>query len=479
MKIKNISFILVVLALSLSFASCEKWIDIEPQQSLSQEEALVSIKDHKAALLGIYSLTRSEDYYGQAFTVLPDIMSDNASITTVNNGAYTSLYDYTFHTGTYEVRDFWTEAYRIVANANNIINSMNDKKFEGDLLESERNHILGETYALRGIALFDIAKTFASAYNPATAASTPGIPVVTTTSKDIFPARATLLESYKQITEDLEEAAKLLLVAETTDKETVDNNRIGYVAVKAMLTRVYLAMKDYDKVISTYNDIKGNIELALNADDYAKIWGESVSPEILWQIEITTKDSSPQIGWVYWYDVKERPDYVATSEIMGLYSTDDYRKSVCYKKEGSRWTVRKYITNPSVGLSGVNNIKVIRTAEVVLNAVEAYIAKTDATAKTLFAQLYEARRPGVTFDNTISDADLKIAYNNERRAELAFEGQRWFDLKRNGADMVRIPTEGASAGAAKTIVSTSKYWNWPIPTSELNANKNLVQDSKW
>lgn len=53
----------------------------------------------------------------------------------------------------------------------------------------------------------------------------------------------------------------------------------------------------------------------------------------------------------------------------------------------------------------------------------------------------------------------------ERRLELAFEGDRWFDLVRTGRAVEVLPT-----------LTDSRFTLWPIPQGELDTAPNLVQN---
>jgi hypothetical protein len=135
----------------------------------------------------------------------------------------------------------------------------------------------------------------------------------------------------------------------------------------------------------------------------------------------------------------------------------------------------------------------IRYTEVILNYVEACIELgEDAEARTYLNMV--RRRAGMPETNE-SGADLKARYRNERRVEMAFEDQRYFDIRRwmiapqayTNAEGVEIRdkmlpnNKPAGTGTFKVIKVQDRAWNdrgylLPIKMDEMNRNNKLVQN---
>ncbi|MGE5383615.1 MAG: RagB/SusD family nutrient uptake outer membrane protein, partial [Omnitrophica WOR_2 bacterium] len=64
----------------------------------------------------------------------------------------------------------------------------------------------------------------------------------------------------------------------------------------------------------------------------------------------------------------------------------------------------------------------------------------------------------------------------ERRLELAFEGHRWFDLKRTGRAIEVMSNVKGPNGEALNYQPNENKLLWPIPQSELDNNTKLVQN---
>ena len=94
------------------------------------------------------------------------------------------------------------------------------------------------------------------------------------------------------------------------------------------------------------------------------------------------------------------------------------------------------------------------------------------------AALVNQIRSRVNLPNTsaANQADMRLAIEKERRLELAFEGHRWYDLKRTGRAITVI---NAAVGANGENLGYSLNENrllWPIPQAELDKNTKLTQN---
>lgn len=77
------------------------------------------------------------------------------------------------------------------------------------------------------------------------------------------------------------------------------------------------------------------------------------------------------------------------------------------------------------------------------------------------------RRAGLPDLMNLSQDNLREAILNERRLELAFEGQRWFDLVRTGRLVSTLTSKGTT--------NVKEYHNlFPIPLFHIGVNPNLL-----
>ncbi len=113
----------------------------------------------------------------------------------------------------------------------------------------------------------------------------------------------------------------------------------------------------------------------------------------------------------------------------------------------------------------------MRFADVLLMKAEALnnLGRTDEAESPLNRV---RTRAGLVAVSDLSQAEMKEVILHERRMELAFEGQRWFDLIRVdngqwGLDFLH------SIGK---LNATEKHLLFPIPLKEIESNPNLIQN---
>ncbi len=167
--------------------------------------------------------------------------------------------------------------------------------------------------------------------------------------------------------------------------------------------------------------------------------------------------------------------------------------------------LRKYM-NPSVSLDPVTPNKLhhhyilFRYAEILLNYAEAmYEWQGSADATTVDcplsarAALNQVRTSAGMPSVTASGEDFREKVRNERRVELAFEGHRFFDIRRwkiAGDDAVRNIygvqiTQSGDSYSYQRVLLENRYWDdkmylYPFPQNEVYMNpSNLIQNPGW
>ena len=131
---------------------------------------------------------------------------------------------------------------------------------------------------------------------------------------------------------------------------------------------------------------------------------------------------------------------------------------------------------PSEGpLNGTDNISVIRLSEVYLNRAEARAnLGNDAGAQADVDIIRQRANPGVAAVSA-TGAALKTEVYNERRAELAFEGHRIFDINRRKQNLVRA-LDCTSVPEACNLSYPNNLFILPIPDGEINSNADITQN---
>lgn len=156
------------------------------------------------------------------------------------------------------------------------------------------------------------------------------------------------------------------------------------------------------------------------------------------------------------------------------------------------------ITTTNNATTTRHNWIVMRLAEVYLNYAEAmynYYGNADAQGE-LGLSANEAinvlrNREDIQMPEFQGSADFETRYMRERMVELAFEGHRFWDVRRwkkgaqlfNAVDVANI-TLDANGNVILERVSKGRQWNdkynlYPIPQSELQKNHRLTQNPGW
>ena len=166
--------------------------------------------------------------------------------------------------------------------------------------------------------------------------------------------------------------------------------------------------------------------------------------------------------------------------------------------------LRKYVDNSisfeagSTTAATHHNWILFRYAEVLLNYAEAMIHVNgncdykDATYTMSAREALNAvrKRAGIPEVAACSQDEFLMRVKHERRVEMAFEGQRFWDLRRwknldetKNIYAVRITHHDGVLSYEKTLLSersvSNKLYFYPIANVELFKNKKLVQNSGW
>jgi hypothetical protein len=118
----------------------------------------------------------------------------------------------------------------------------------------------------------------------------------------------------------------------------------------------------------------------------------------------------------------------------------------------------------------------IRLADILLLKAEALNESGDVNgAATLVNQV--RARVSLAPTTASTQAAMRLAIEKERRLELAFEGHRWFDLKRTqrAIEVINLLKDGNSNGLGYQL--TENKLVWPIPQSERDKNIKLTQNA--
>jgi starch-binding outer membrane protein, SusD/RagB family len=478
MKAKYILYGLLITGAFFT-SSCNDIIDLEPEFVLDGSQRFNSLDDYEFSLTGAYALFRSASYYGNAsgpagaFSTLPDMMSDNLTETQESLANFRQLVNWDYAADNGAIEGLWTDAYRIIAQANITLRGIDEFAAEN---QGKYNRIKGQALAIRAYVHFDLLRYFATDYDRNSNA--PGIPYkLSFSTEDI--ARPTVSQTWDNIFSDLEEAANLLQDVDRGINGTANytnRSNIDAVTVQAILARAYLYAGLFAEAEAAATAVIQVVPLAPRSI-FAGIWrDENIgATEVIWSVTFNAGEGSP--GSNVYFPNGNRSSFRVSNEVLSQYDRmNDIRYSSYFEIVGNRLVVSKYLGKGNLR-DGIVNWKVIRVSEMYLIRAEAIARQSgrDAAALTDLNQLQATRIQGYV-PVLLNGQALLDAIAEERRKELFVEGHRFFDLKRTTRMIER--TDCGTAFTSCALGAQSRAWAWPIPINEINANALIGQENQ-
>jgi hypothetical protein len=465
MKKIKYSIFVPVLVIAASLSSCkDSFLDLQPYTQVSIDAAVATEADLLVALRGNYASFRSVNLYGRTIPTIGDLSADNAYISLRNSGRYFAFDQYSITTNNSDYEGMWNDSYTAILRSNNIINSkLTDN--------ANVNQLKGEAYALRALAYFNLVRNFAKSYTDDP--TSPGVPLVMVYDPTLKPTRNTVDEVYKQIEEDLDKAYNLMTVYS-------GSARFSKYAAKALSAKVSLYKGDYTKAAANAKDVIDNSGFTLvAADKLVAYWASpasntaAVKTETLFEVsaDATLHAGTDELGYIY--NQAGYGDLLANPELYKLYAETDVRKKLIIVGSRSQAENPAHIVNKYSNVSGDrDDKKVLRLSEVYLIAAEAHYRLANEVEALKHLKLLVAQRdPELVYASTgpalLEDIIL------ERRKELAFEGDRFYDFNRLKRDIVRV----GGNYKVKEIKFGNNFRIGPIPQAERNANTNISQNA--
>jgi len=466
---KNIYITVFFLSAMLISTSCsEEFLELTPQQNISDSNFLLSLNDFEAAIIGGYDQMQNSDWYGRYVPLVADVMGEDVKQNASANRAK-EWAEFNGSSQDFIPEEIWAELYEGI----NIANKMIESPFEApDAVVADLNQIKGEAYAIRALGHFDLVKLYAQHYTFTAGASHTGIPIVLESDITAKPSRSSVADVYAQIISDFKMAEQLM----TQDNGT---GRFSKEAVQALLSRVYLYMENYSEAENYASLVinSGNFSLVPNAD-YPTQFIDGNSSEAIFEIvfDLVDNPGSDHLGGMY----KESGygDYLPAEDLLDMIPDDDVRKTMFREDTnlGGIYGFLRVDKFPSEGsVIGSDNIPVVRLSEMYLNRAEARAKSGNDTGAqedlNMIRQRGWADAPAVT---ATGDA-LVTEILNERRIELSFEGHRIHDIVRNKLNVVRqdctSPVCDVTYPSARFIL--------PIPVEETDVNPNIAQNPEY
>jgi starch-binding outer membrane protein, SusD/RagB family len=498
------------------FASCsEDYLERGSLTQLAESNFWQNEKDAQLGVNGIYDALQDRVLYGGNLNAIAGIPQHDAFADNVFNN-YKFEGPGNFMEGRADpafpyFNTFWTSLYKGIARANVAIEKIALIP-DSNISAQARANLLGQAQFLRALFYFNLAVYFEDA------------PLIDKfqTLDQAYVGKNSYEELRAFIISDLRSAAEALPV-------TYPAAQFGYAtkgAALALLARFELYNKNYGEVIRLTSEIMG-LGYQLHPD-YAQLFTEAgeQSKEIVFSVRFIQDQSNngetfsatflgiprvnmqPMPNLIDSYlcsdglPINQSPLYNAANRknnrdprlTASIYFQGDifliHLNRPFQGNTATRFGQKKYIRN-NVSPSGIGpdqpggqDFYVIRYADVLLMRAEALAESGQLTeVYPLLNQIRtRAKMPTVTQVNgtNLSQAQLIALIRNERRAELALEGLRFFDVKRWGqVEQAYARASADRIGAFTPVYRGRRSEVFAIPQNELDANDKLVQNPVW
>ena len=418
----------------------------------SQDEVIPStVTDFREILL----------YYEQAAFNMPilmmddDIMLDN-SMMEMLGGSSTLLMIYEYFTWQpdmweveYTFSNEYARIYEQIKGINAVLNGIDDA--EGSVEEKEI--VKAQALGTRAYYYFILVNMYGEPYNYNKKALGIVLKLDVAYSEEGM-SRSTVEEVYTRIVEDLETASVLL----NKYPKTRGDYLINSTAVDILLSRVYLYMEEYEKVIIAADRA---INTAEGLFDYKTL-------PVGDQFYMTTYDNS-EVEWLF--SKVEMPGFmliIPSDDLLSKFDVNDRRQELL-----------ELILKISPLNAGANVM--IRSPEAYLNRAEAKVLAVNPDLVGALEDLNELRRYRIKNYSDVDITDAETLLNEireERRKEFCFEGHRWFDLRRYGMPSIShdMKLEADDPLLRYTLREKDPLYTLPIPRVILENNTGMEQN---
>ncbi|AMJ64212.1 RagB/SusD family nutrient uptake outer membrane protein [Hymenobacter sp. PAMC 26628] len=487
----------LALGLLLATAGCKKsFLDLQPQATTSADSFFKNQDQVQQAVDGAYAPVRTlgnVDYW-----VFGELRSDNTTFqyNDSNRGQESQrefVDEFLISANSESVQELWQVSYNGISRCNDVLGKIDAVTMPAD----KKNQYLGEVKFLRALYYYTLVRQFG------------GVPLrlesVASPTAAKSQGRAPAADVYASIIADLTDAAAKLPTKAAY--AAADAGRATKGAANTLLASVYLTQKDYAEAVALLRDVRtGGYSLLPsyrsvfdpanknNAESIFEIQYLGTQPDISSSFTfifapytsgniITGDVTAPNLGIGSGWNIP-------TQDMIDAYEAGDLRKTASlalgFTDATGKFVAVPYITKYNFGLAAPGrtdtNFPMLRYADALLMYAEALNEQGFAAGGEAAAALNEVRkRAGLPAKAPASQAAFRDAVLQERRVELAFENQRWYDLVRTGRAVDVMNAHGTRQKALQTFLPASAYQVTanklllPIPQREVMLD-NLVQN---
>ena len=477
----------------LLVASCSGFLDIRPEGTTPAEGIDYSKSENIfKPVSAAYASMRSGNVHAFPYICAFEITSDNADkgSSPEDNPTALALDKFTYDASNSIINDLWVGYYDVVSAANNAIGQM--PLFRNAIQNAQTRVTIdqceAEAKVIRAYAYFNLVRLFGSV---------PLVDTVMTADQLASLKQSSRDDVYQFISRDLDYAISTLPVAYPSSYA----GRITSYTARAIKAKAMMYAGNWNEVAKLTDEIitSGRYGLLTDFREVFSIDGEN-SKESLFEIQSSTlggiTGTAPYIEYAYvqgprgnspanmqgWGFCTPSEDlitfYQSRGEVVRPATTLLYRGTITPEGDEIKATCTNPVYNgkcytPSIYNNWSNNgygydynVRVLRYAEVLLMYAEALLNGAPVGESGITAdQAVNLVRHRAQLQ-PLSGVTLQNVWD-ERRAELAMEEDRFFDLIRIGQAAETLSSRGFTSGKNEVF---------PIPANQRQLNPNLVQN---
>ena len=351
----------------------------------------------------------------------------------------------------------WNGPYKAIFYSNIILAGVDDAAAKNGST-SDWDQIKGAALFTRAFANYGLLDCFSLPYDSITANDDLGIPIRLSANVDEIVQRSTVAKGYEQVIADVQQALPLLPAVLPPSNRNRPSKPAGY----ALLSRIYISMRRYDKA-----ELYADSALALynKLIDYNTVSLTSTTPFTINNdetiIRYTVVNTYPSLSI-------SSVTTLIDSNLVKEYKTNDLRKSIYFRAiTGGVGIKRGYAGNGTAAFTG------LATDELFLIKAEC-LARRNAftqamtTLNNLLIKRYKTNLFIAATANNASEALTVIL--KERQKELVFRGLRWSDVRRLNKEGANISMKRFINATSIELPPNSPKYAMPIPDDEISSS---------
>ena len=482
---KNIRIAGLLTMLAFILPSCKDFLEEAPKDRIATSNYYKTEQDAISAVNAIYGHLNSQSFdtfggvYHSSFWVTIGLASDEMLNNQAGQTSLDQLSTFTHGPDNGTIYDVWKQHYKAISLANIAVERIPSIVMD----ETLKARLLNEAKFLRALMYFDLVRMFGR------------IPLLLNEVESVTPEVAAVEDVYAQIIRDLTDAENL------PTEQAEGRGRATQGAAKALLAKVYLTQKNYDKTLEKTQEV---MDLGLYSlwDDFRDIYkiqnrglkeaifsvgfGDAGGQITFWEVSqfhvrllpsalVNAGVTTNTLGW-----------QIPTPALAAAYESEDERGPATvfnsfnetvagtdYNVPFDKYYFRKYwdVTTPGEFQAKESNqdFPLLRYADVLLMHAEALSESGQTSLAHDYLNMIRIRA-GLDDLSGLTSEQFRDAVLLERKLEFAAEGHRWFDLVRMGKLENIVPF------AKPGVTPQARHYLFPIPLRERQLNSNLPQN---